>query len=345
MFNVFGINIHEMDFLSLACFYLNIIALTNGYVLFAANIDDFQTIAKKLGSPKVIDELKQIANDPEIQKYFAKPRAKSQQYNADQNFPVARQREPTLSLKETGTKIDFEELVERVRQRLEKEFQSKSNNKRENFNRPTKQIIEHVRGKTKTTKRKPYDEKDTQENVEPSYADPINYDTIKETSRNVPETHDFDLPFKKIDMLKDDSYEDYKTPAKDTYVFSNEHPKENRFKIKNNKIEVRPTLEIKRLKHKTKTTEDYAEIVGSNEIKARTEKLEYEDDNRSEKVGTGIPTRETYKMVTPNYYGNLPTVAERYDFNEPIPERDRQRENIKHFVNPPARINKKIRLL
>ncbi|CAK1553266.1 unnamed protein product [Leptosia nina] len=131
------------------------------------------------------------------------------------------------------------------------------------------------------------------------------------------------------------SYEDYITPAKEANVYASNE--KSRFEVKNN---------FKSVQAKEYKSES-AETIASDEIKARTERILYDDDTKilsNEKPGTGIPTRETYKMVTPNYYASLPTVAEKYDFNEPLPERDRERERVKYIGNPPARINKKIRL-
>lgn len=63
-----------------------------------------------------------------------------------------------------------------------------------------------------------------------------------------------------------------------------------------------------------------------------------------QKAGTVIPKRDFYKMSSPNYVAKLPKVAESYKFDEPIPERDREPEQLDPIGNPPASINGKVRL-
>ncbi|XP_053622562.1 uncharacterized protein LOC128682090 isoform X2 [Plodia interpunctella] len=60
--------------------------------------------------------------------------------------------------------------------------------------------------------------------------------------------------------------------------------------------------------------------------------------------GTGIPTRERFSMSSPNYYASIPIVAEKYDFNEPLPEKDREPEDMRYLKNPPAKINQKVEI-
>ncbi|CAG4969635.1 unnamed protein product [Colias eurytheme] len=106
------------------------------YVLFAANVADFKRIAEKLGSEKLMNQLLQIPHDSTFKNFkqvnARKERIANSKYNIEDRDkyikkPIARQREPksSLNLKEDGTKIDFEELVERVKQRLESEFKNK----------------------------------------------------------------------------------------------------------------------------------------------------------------------------------------------------------------------------
>ncbi|XP_045783061.1 triadin-like [Maniola jurtina] len=104
---------------------------------------------------------------------------------------------------------------------------------------------------------------------------------------------------------------------------------------------------------------DYKEKnIDSEEIKAKTENLWYDNNERvtidtvtasqkskKSKFGTKLPTRDTFRMVTPNFMANFPLVVEKYNFDEPIPEKDRERESLKYIGNPPASINKKVQLL
>ncbi|XP_073966338.1 uncharacterized protein isoform X1 [Choristoneura fumiferana] len=97
---------------------------------------------------------------------------------------------------------------------------------------------------------------------------------------------------------------------------------------------------------------DNVPVYEKDPIQARTESLlfnskELEDQSNNTRYtmkGTGIPTREYYKMSTPDYYKKLPRIVEKYDFNEPIPEADREREKIDdRFAQEPARVNHKVR--
>ncbi|CAH2217772.1 jg25718 [Pararge aegeria aegeria] len=173
-------------------------------------------------------------------------------------------------------------------------------------------------------------------------------------------------------MTQKESYEDYVTPAREVNVYASSEVKQrynveenspihNRYKIinksynnKNPNIHGDTQLE-KSIKPPNKY--EYAEKVKeSDEIKAKTENLWYDNEDKSNvdtiilsgalekpKFGTRFPARHTYK-ATPNFVANLPVVVEKYNFNEPIPEADRERETLKYLGNPPASINKKVRL-
>ncbi|XP_075989802.1 uncharacterized protein LOC142985485 [Anticarsia gemmatalis] len=100
----------------------------------------------------------------------------------------------------------------------------------------------------------------------------------------------------------------------------------------------------------------------SDELKARTESLNFDENyvpklkedlpysmsaksSRKPKSFTVIPKRDFYKMSSPDYLGKLPIVAEKYKFDEPIPEEDQEHENLKPFKNPSASINGRVVLL
>lgn len=96
-------------------------------------------------------------------------------------------------------------------------------------------------------------------------------------------------------------------------------------------------------------------------VKAKTASMWYKDpnienyddstkkikDNANKKttkkrLRTMFPTKAHLKISSPNYFAILPAVAEKYNFDEPIPEKDREPEVIKDIGNPPATINKKV---
>lgn len=277
--------------------------------------------------------------------------------------------------------IDFEELVERVKKRLEKELKDKlavtKDNKKyiDETRAPkvkymtTRKQVEAYDDKSeyideitdRTTKYRPNKKKmATTERYE--YADALetNYSNNRNKNRKKTTKEKDYGDFKKIEMIND-SYEDYKTPSKDTNIYSSKEGKTfktpskdpnihsskegKRFKIKNSSVTrevVRKPLKLVKAENTRPVSEEFGE-----EVKARTENIAYDDDLsspriRNLKLGTNKPTREVYTIVTPNYVS--PVGAERYDFDEPIPEKDREREHLKYIGNPPARINKKVLL-
>ncbi|CAK1553265.1 unnamed protein product [Leptosia nina] len=151
--------------------FINVFSFINGYVLLAANLDDFQTIAKKLGSQKFLDEILHLAKDPEFEKYtqknYKRPRSDNRQKFTQKERKIAfsRQTEPKFSLNERGTRIDFEELVEKVRQRLEKEFQSKH---KSNLN---KGITQNIKSFSKSNNLHKNKEKNTKFTEDSQYND------------------------------------------------------------------------------------------------------------------------------------------------------------------------------
>ncbi|XP_046976011.1 glutamic acid-rich protein-like [Vanessa cardui] len=194
----------------------------------------------------------------------------------------------------------------------------------------------------------------TQEEIRYEYADAID-----------------DLTYKKIIMAKKDSYEDYKIPEKEDNIYSSSEKKERkkfennhkRFKIEKNRQQKRhsndssesvsrqtkpSTKRVKshgKLKSRTKTTpnDDYKDKTNSDEREGKTKKRDVDETSvtsaeitKRPKPGTMIPTRERFITVTPNYNANVPTLVEKYDFDEPLPERDRKREDRNYHGNPSA---------
>ncbi|KAG6465306.1 hypothetical protein O3G_MSEX015066 [Manduca sexta] len=149
--------------------------------------------------------------------------------------------------------------------------------------------------------------------------------------------------FQEVDLRNtNDSYEDYVTPDKED-IFESEET----------------TTKQKAFRQTIKKYTGRSHPKDYEDVKARTESLLYDEKevrvnrtidgslrNAKTKKGKGtmIPTRHYYKMSSPDYYKKLPVIAEKYNFDEPIPEKDREPENLKPIGNPPAKINKKVRL-
>ncbi|CAH2083780.1 unnamed protein product [Euphydryas editha] len=444
----FSIGHPKADLYSFKDSYFSVLVkLLSGYLLFAANFEDFHTIAKKLGAENFPTSfVKNPSDRGDAASYEGGDYERSfeiQQKSHHQNH------KNHANSKSANTKIDFDELVERVKKRIEKELKEKynikkdteitiTNNKKENDNnndysthkqevkknvketstidydteyvedvtdRPKKSFTkkEKILGKSKKTTKAIVEEErleyadaaiemttSQKHNKKSTYNDEYSFETvtytyptenddminqeIRTTKNNFVSEEVKNLPFKKIRMSKKDSYEDYKMPEKETIIYSSTEIKpqtydinEKRFKIEKQnrkKILTKDTEQTtnglksrsKKTKFKKKTTanDDYVDkLVESAEIKAKTayakdlDEMPLKENSFSKKVksATNIPTRERYKTVTPNYYAKLPIVVEKYDFNEPLPERDRERENLKYYGNPPALVNKKIRLL
>lgn len=48
--------------------------------------------------------------------------------------------------------------------------------------------------------------------------------------------------------------------------------------------------------------------------------------------GTNMPKKKRYEQFTPNYYELDPTTVDKYNFKEPLPEKDRQREKLTYEI-------------
>ncbi|XP_022830725.1 uncharacterized protein LOC111359408 [Spodoptera litura] len=171
--------------------------------------------------------------------------------------------------------------------------------------------------------------------------------------------------FEAVNLQKShDSYEDYVTPAKEDMFESEEATTSfSPFTINlNPKTSTAPTAVMEALAEDIEeTAKDGVVEYEVESPKAQTESVSYEEKetisdsnvtstdppkvvSKKPKLGTMIPTREFYKLSSPNYYGKLPTVAEKYNFDEPIPEADREHEDLKPIANPPSSVNGKVKL-
>lgn len=418
--------------------------MLSGSLLFAANFEDFHTIAKNLGAENFSKSfIKNPVDKSDAASYEGTDYERS--FEIQQKSHHSNHKKHS-KLKPRDTKIDFDELVERVKKRIEKELKEKyyierdteittinnnqkGNDKKNNTthkqevkkniketspldydteyveeitDRPKKPFnkSEGLKGKIKKTtkaideeKRLDYADasiettiKQKRKTQKSTYNDEFSFETVtytynddndrknqktRTTKNKFVSKEVKNLPFKKIHMTKKDSYEDYKIPEKETNIYSSAEikpqksdinekryniQKQNRNKIATKDIEL-TTDNFKnrnkktKLKKSTPNDEYNDKFVESQEIKAKTvyvndfDEMPSEENTKRVKSVTNKPTRERYKAVTPNYYAKLPTVVEKYDFNEPLPEKDRERENLKYYGNPPALINKKVRLL
>ncbi|RVE44476.1 hypothetical protein evm_010880 [Chilo suppressalis] len=181
--------------------------------------------------------------------------------------------------------------------------------------------------------------------------------------------------FSKVTMVTNDSYEDYVTPKKEINIYAS---KETTVKERADKLvyNIKP-MEPKFIPLAAKVTNEYEyekdkSYYNDNpdELKAKTENLWYDDyetnlnvEHRKEEhqtpavnmavtsnikpdkvKGTMMPKRDVFKISSPNYYAKIPVVAEKYDFNEPIPEHDREPEDKRSLPIPPSFINGKVRI-
>ncbi|XP_047543094.1 myb-like protein X [Vanessa atalanta] len=376
----------------LRVYFSTLVKLLSGYLLFAANFEDFHTIAKKLAADKrpVVSTRNNQAS-PDSYYEYEDDYERSYENRPKNNHQLNKKRQKATSDTDTDPQIDFEELVERVKKRIEKELKDKylKNIKQDDENKgdidDNNEMVTNKENNSETLKHekenKQKKSKVTEgvEETSPPEDDTEFIDEITDKPQrlNSNKTHTQE----KIIMTKKDSYEDYKMPEKETDIYSSSEKArqkyENtnkRFKIEQNRQQKRHSNDssestsrqtrasTKRLKshgkinsrtRKTTPNYDYKEKTNSDELETKTKKFDVVDETtltskeitKRAKSGTMLPTRERYKTVTPNYNAKLPTLVEKYDFDEPLPERDREREDLKYYGNPPARINKKIRLV
>lgn len=342
-----------------------ILNFTNSYVLFAANLDDFRSIAKKFIPDKLADQLTNMAAQNSM-KYRQQKQANVKvddttdeySYETEAPKPAVREIKTTpkkrFAIKDQKHDIDFDELVDRVREQLEHKFKDKDTRGSQDYydeSDANKELeskqIDHTKAQdseeinNKITKTTPITY--TTENTQMQYDDGTGAEPLAED----------DGMFKGADLTKtNDSYEDYVIPDKDKTYESEEKKTTKHQRVHSEKESIFKQQRLQSVNTvKSKEAEEDQEYTEhkSEEVKAKTESLTEEPEQKApgkpnKLKGTMIPTREYYKMSSPNYYGRIKAVAEKYDFNEPLPEKDREPEDLKYFVNPPASINKKVKL-
>ncbi|XP_063836265.1 uncharacterized protein LOC135085406 [Ostrinia nubilalis] len=316
-----------------------VIIQTHCYVLLAANLDDFKSIAKKFVPDTLANQLADLASQSGVKYRQESSFHETSESNSEEHEAKRVPRDKSVE-KETKNvkyaKINFEELVQKVKERIQKDLE-------------VQKII-------KVTK------KDTEQyySEELPKASRFVNERRKKTTKSVRqpkkerEEGDDGMTFAKIEMKGNDSYEDYVIPQKGEDIFESDVEKLADF----------PTTYKQLSKHTTQATErpvEY-EYEKTEEMKAKTEDLwyDYKQTNATEDYkdttplksstkknkGTMIPKRDFYKMSSPNYFAKVPIVAEKYDFDEPLPEKDREPENLQPVrgLPLPSNINGKIKL-
>lgn len=88
---------------------------------------------------------------------------------------------------------------------------------------------------------------------------------------------------------------------------------------------------------------DYKDL--SAESLAKLKAKDATAKTKKAKIVTNMQTRAKFSFSSPNYYAKLPRIAEKYNFDEPIPQKDQEEEKLKEIVNDPdVLINKKMQV-
>nr|XP_013189838.1 unnamed protein product [Amyelois transitella] len=328
-----------------------IVTVINGEILFAANIDDFKAIAKKYVPEQFAEKLAKIAAETSL-------------FNNKNVISLSR--------------IDLDELVEKIKERLDAQYLEKYKNYVNNVPHPVvNDKTSLIRGQPKpdpVPEKADYDY--TNQGKVEEFED--NANVRNQQSNNMNGGNNEPLPEGAAPFFEEkyltntkDSYEEYEMKVSDNVPKKSENTpvqKSNTNAATTHNYQVSTSKKLEQRKPSNPNSEviqkqddnekleyDY-KAFKSDEIKAKTENLNYDYhtykmklDNMNGKTpttrktfkGSGIPTRERFSMSSPNYYASVPVVAEKYDFNEPLPDRDREPEDLKYLENQPAKINKK----
>lgn len=88
---------------------------------------------------------------------------------------------------------------------------------------------------------------------------------------------------------------------------------------------------------------DYKDL--SAESMAKLKARDATSVSKKSKIVTNMQTRAKFSFSSPNYYAKLPRIAEKYNFDEPIPQKDQEEDKLKEIVNDPdVLINKKMQV-
>ncbi|XP_013162496.1 PREDICTED: uncharacterized protein LOC106113980 [Papilio xuthus] len=183
-------------------------------------------------------------------------------------------------------------------------------------------ITERDKTKTTTTRKFRFIKKTRKEHVTPQLSN-----KAKETHKK---TNTSDVIYEKIKLNtnydNNDSEKDEKIKeAKDKRIKSN-------FEGTKDKVKFSKESDV------VKAITSYLWVDGEDDD---IQEKEPNEGNSKELSSRIIKSKKKRKQTTPYNYEVSPTLVEKYDFAEPIPEKDRIREVIKTIRKPPSRINKK----
>ncbi|CAH2065103.1 unnamed protein product, partial [Iphiclides podalirius] len=337
-----------------------------GYIFFAAHLDDLKDVAKKL-IPVTVSLPGQKEN-PASQLGKTNDAA-NEEYGEAVNYPeymIVNYRDTTAVPDRVAhiqrsqgrkvlaaDKLNIDKLAREIKERVLKELADeflrfKLNKKRKEiaqkskYNDPSNErIVEHIETTLYVTTKKP-----PMRQTKPKSKVKKSRDNSAETTPSGVVVDDFEMEETELGARTNDSYEYYVAPSRDESVFVTvaNNPKVSRntkfrYKIETNndantsrtkQFGRRPKLDVSN--DRSKGNPNRAIIVK----RPTTAGLKYEggethilSDVESEErpaptQKTVRPTRPRFSMSSPNYYASLPTVAERYNFDEPLPESDRR---------------------
>ncbi|CAG4999898.1 unnamed protein product [Parnassius apollo] len=137
-----------------------------------------------------------------------------------------------------------------------------------------------------------------------------------------------------------DSYEYYVAPEKEDNVFTSIENnadieiESNRGKLATQKYETHQKQVEKYYSEKSKESDenkknpenirfdDKEEVQDTDSVETKAQEPHQVEQN------TVKPIRQHFRWTSPNYYASLPTIAEQYNFDEPLPDKDRNWKNI-----------------
>lgn len=138
-----------------------------------------------------------------------------------------------------------------------------------------------------------------------------------------------------IDLI----YERIKLNTNSSNEYSEKDEKIQETPINNKKI--KSNLDNIKSKNKVSKETDIVRAVTSYLWVDGDDDIEENDGNIKEISTSTVKSKKPRFQTTPFNYEESPTIVDKYDFGEPLPEKDRVRENIKTIKKPPSRINKK----
>ncbi|KPJ17171.1 hypothetical protein RR48_01137 [Papilio machaon] len=122
---------------------------------------------------------------------------------------------------------------------------------------------------------------------------------------------------------------------KDEKIFQESKSK----RIKSNREDAKDKVKLSQESDVVKAVTSYLWVDGEEDD---IEQDKVPNEGSSQELSSSLKKSKKKRIHTSPYnYEMSPTIVEKYDFAEPIPEKDRVREVIKTIRKPPSRINKK----